>query len=70
MAILVACLLVLFVVLLVFGLLSLLYEWVRCSTHDSPVFHDQGPIFHDQAAERETRSQFAWQSRSHCRARD
>ena len=71
MAILAVCLLLLLGVLLVAGLLSVLREWAAHSTHDGPIIHDQGPIFHDQAAEyRESRSQFAWQSRSHFRAPD
>ena len=58
------------VLLIVFGLLSLLREWAE-HTHDAPIIHDQGPIFHDQAADyRGSRSQFAWQSRSHFRAPD
>ena len=70
MAVLVVCLLLLGV-LLVAGLLSVLRDWAEHSTHDAPIVHDQGPIFHDQAADyRESRSQFAWQSRSHFRAPD
>jgi hypothetical protein len=71
MAILVVCLLLPLGLLLVAGLLSVLREWAEHSTHDAPIVHDQGPIFHDQAADyRESRSQFAWQSRSHFRAPD
>lgn len=70
MAILLVCLL-LFGSLLAAGLLSVLREWTEQTTHDVPIIHDQGPIFHDHAADyRETRSQFAWQSRSHFRAPD
>jgi hypothetical protein len=71
MAILVVCLLLLLGLFLVVGLLSVLRERAEHSTHDTPIIHDQGPIFHDQAADyRESRSQFAWQSRSHFRAPD
>jgi hypothetical protein len=53
-------------VLLVMGLLSVLQDLVERNPQDSPIFHDPGPIFHDQVADyRDTRSQFAWQSRSH-----
>jgi hypothetical protein len=39
--------------------------------HGEPVFHEPGPIFHDQVTDhRGTRSQFAWQSRSHFRGPD
>jgi hypothetical protein len=70
MAILVVSLLLLLGCLLVAGLLSVLRECAEQSTHDGPIIHD-GPIFHDQAADyRESRSQFAWQSRSHFRAPD
>jgi hypothetical protein len=71
MAILVVCLLLLLGSSLVVGLLSLLREWAEHSTQDAPIIHDQGPIFHDQTADyRESRSQFAWQSRSHFRGPD
>ncbi len=71
MAILVVSLLLLFGLLLVAGVLSVLREWAEQSSHDAPIVHDPGPIFHDQAADyRESRSQFAWQSRSHFRAPD
>ena len=69
MVLLIICLLLLAAEL--FGLLWLLHEWVeQDGYHDGPIFHDQGPIFHDHGADRETRSQFAWQSRSHYRAPD
>jgi hypothetical protein len=71
MAVLVVCLLLVLGLLPGAGLLSVLREWTEHSTHDAPIIHDQGPIFHDQAADyRESRSQFAWQSRSHFRAPD
>ncbi|MGC2031741.1 MAG: hypothetical protein WA642_17110 [Steroidobacteraceae bacterium] len=71
MAILAVSLLLLFGLLLVAGVLSVLREWAEHSTHDAPIVHDPGPIFHDQTADyRESRSQFAWQSRSHFRAPD
>jgi hypothetical protein len=64
-------LVVVFSLLLVMGLLSVLQELVERSPQDSPIFHDPGPIFHDQSADhRDTRSQFAWQSRSHSRGPD
>jgi len=64
-------LLVVFSLALVMGLLSVLRDLVERSPQDSPIFHDPGPIFHDQAADhRDTRSQFAWQSRSHSRGPD
>jgi hypothetical protein len=56
---------------LVMGLLSVLQELVERNPLDAPIFQDPGPIFHDQAADnRDVRSQFAWQSRSHSRAPD
>ncbi len=71
MAVLVVCSVLLLGLLLVAALLSVLREWVEHSTHDGPIVHDQGPIFHDQTADyRESRSQFAWQSRSHFRGPD
>ena len=55
----------------VMGLLRVLRDLVERNPQDSPIFHDPGPIFHDQVADhRGTRSQFAWQSRSHSRAPD
>jgi hypothetical protein len=71
MAVLIVCSVLLLGLLLVAALLSLLREWAEHSTHDGPIVHDQGPIFHDQAADyRGSRSQFAWQSRSHFRGPD
>ena len=56
---------------LVMGLLSVLRDLVDRNPQDTPIFQDSGPIFHDQAADnRDARSQFAWQSRSHSRAPD
>ena len=53
------------------GLLSVLQDLVERNPQDTPIIHDPGPIFHDQVADyRDPRSQFAWQSRSHSRARD
>ncbi len=64
-------LLLVFGLVLVRGLLSVLQDLVERSSQDSPIFHDPGPIFHDQVADhRDTRSQFAWQSRSHSRRPD
>jgi hypothetical protein len=41
------------------------------SVHDEPAFRDPGPIFHDHGSEQQgSRSQFAWQSRSHSKAPD
>ena len=72
MTILVSVLLVLvFNLALVFGLLSVLRDLTCHNVQDAPVFHDAGPIFHDQFPDqRESRSQFAWQSRSHSRGPD
>ena len=68
---LVICLLSVFCVALLLGTLSVLRDLVEHNPRESPVFHEPGPIFHEQVAEyRETRSQFAWQSRSHSRAPD
>jgi hypothetical protein len=65
------CLLLVFCLALLLGMLSVLRDLVERNPQESPVFHDPGPIFHDQVAEyREARSQFAWQSRSHFRAPD
>ncbi len=59
---------------LVLGLLNVLRElFVQDAQvgQTGPLFHDPGPIFHDQCDDqREARSQFAWQSRSHCRGPD
>lgn len=64
-------LLLVFSCVLVMGLLSVLQDLVEQNPQDNPVFHDPGPIFHDQVADyRDTRSQFAWQSRSHFRGPD
>ena len=64
-------LLLVFGLVLVRGLLTVLQDLVERSAQDSPIFHDPGPIFHDQVADhRDTRSQFAWQSRSHSRRPD
>jgi hypothetical protein len=68
MFLIVVCLLLLVGALL--GLVWVLHEWVDQEVHDGPIFHDHGPIFHDHSADREARSQFAWQSRSHYRAPD
>jgi hypothetical protein len=55
----------------VMSLLRVLQDLVERNPQDSPIFHDPGPIFHDQVADhRDTRSQFAWQSRSHSRGPD
>ena len=58
----------------VLGLLNILRElFVQDAPagQTGPLFHDPGPIFHDQCDDqREARSQFAWQSRSHCRGPD
>jgi hypothetical protein len=67
----VVCLLLVFCVALLLGMLSVLRDLMERNPQESPVFHDPGPMFHDQVAEyREARSQFAWQSRSHFRAPD
>jgi hypothetical protein len=60
-----------FSLVLVMGLLSVLQDLAERNPQGSPIFHDPGPIFHDQVADhRDTRSQFAWQSRSHSRGPD
>jgi hypothetical protein len=67
----VVCLLLVFCLALLLGMLSVLRDLMERNPQENPVFHDPGPIFHDQVAEyREARSQFAWQSRSHFRAPD
>jgi hypothetical protein len=64
-------LLLAFNVVLVMCLLSVWQDLVERNPQGSPIFHDPGPIFHDQVADhRDTRSQFAWQSRSHSRRPD
>ena len=64
-------LLVFGLVVVVAGLLSVLRDLTERNPQYNPIFHDPGPIFHDQVAEhRDTRSQFAWQSRSHFRGPD
>jgi hypothetical protein len=56
---------------LMWSLLTMLQDLVERYCQGEPVFHEPGPIFHDQVAEsRQTRSQFAWQSRSHFQAPD
>jgi hypothetical protein len=71
MVLLITCLLLLAAgTLLLLGLLRVLHDWVEQNVPEGPTFHDQGPIFHDHGADREARSQFAWQSRSHFRAPD
>jgi hypothetical protein len=64
-------LLLVFSLVLVMGLQSVLRDLVERNPQHGPIFHDPGPIFHDQVADhRDTRSQFAWQSRSHSRGPD
>ena len=64
-------LLLVFCLALGWGLLSVLQDLVERNPQDTPIFHDAGPIFHDQVADsRDSRSQFAWQSRSHSRGPD
>jgi hypothetical protein len=59
-------LLLVFSLALLMGLLSVFQDLVDRNPQDSPIFQDLGPIFHDQTSDqRDTRSQFAWQSRSH-----
>jgi hypothetical protein len=57
------------VVMLAMGLLSVLQYLSGTSVHDEPAFRE-GPVIHDSAGQQRARSQFAWQSRSHFRARD
>jgi hypothetical protein len=67
----IAFLLLCFILLLMVGLMSVFHDLAERDCHGGPLFHEPGPIFHDQIADhRETRSQFAWQSRSHSRAPD
>jgi hypothetical protein len=64
-------LLLAFALALVGGLLKVLRDLVGDNVHEGPVFQDPGTMFHDQSPEhRAVRSQFAWQSRSHCRGPD
>jgi hypothetical protein len=64
-------LLLVFCLALGWGLLSVLQDLVERNPQDTPIIHDPGPIFHDQVTDyRDSRSQFAWQSRSHSRAPD
>ena len=57
--------------LLGWGVLIAMENLTEEGTYDEPTFRAQGPIFHDHHAEqRNPRSQFAWQSRSHFRAPD
>jgi hypothetical protein len=66
-----ALLLVVFCAALAFGLIAVLQDLFDGNVHDSPAFQDPGPIFHDQSSGHAAlRSQFAWQSRSHCRGPD
>jgi hypothetical protein len=53
------------------GVLSVIQNLTEKGAHGEPTFREQGPIFHDQHTEqRNPRSQFAWQSRSHSRPPD
>jgi hypothetical protein len=54
----------------IFGLLNVLEDLVDRHCQGEPVFHEPGAIFHDQGSELRSRSQFAWQSRSHFREPD
>jgi len=52
------------------GVLSVIQNVTEKNVHDVPTFREQGPIFHYYYTEQQAlRSQFAWQSRSHSRAR-
>ena len=68
----IALLLLGFVLVLLWGLLSVFQDYAERNCHGEPVFHEPGPIFHHQVADYrgDARSQFAWQSRSHFRAPD
>jgi hypothetical protein len=67
----IASVLLIGVLALVFGLLSVFRDLIERFSQSDPVFRDSGPIFHDpDGASQQTRSQFAWQSRSHFRERD
>jgi hypothetical protein len=53
------------------GMLSVIQNLSEEDAHDTPTFREQGPIFHDHYVEQQSsRSQFAWQSRSHWKAPD
>jgi hypothetical protein len=67
----VALLLLGFILVLMLGLSSVFQDLTERNCHGEPAFHEPGPIFHDQVTDhRDTRSQFAWQSRSHFRGPD
>jgi hypothetical protein len=64
-------LLLAFALLLILGIFSVLRELIERNVYAGPVLQDPGPTFHSQSPDqRELRSQFAWQSRSHFRAPD
>ena len=64
-------LLLVFALLLIFGVFSVFRNLIERNVYAGPVFQDPGPLFHSQSpAQAEVRSQFAWQSRSHFRAPD
>jgi hypothetical protein len=56
---------------LAWAVISIVQNLTQKSVHDEPAFRDPGPIFHDYGSEQQgSRSQFAWQSRSHSKAPD
>jgi hypothetical protein len=64
-----ALLLLGFILVLMLGLLNAFQDLAERDCRGEPVLHEPGPIFHDQVTDH-TRSQFAWQSRSHFQGPD
>jgi hypothetical protein len=64
-------LLLVFFAALTLALLSVLKELIERFCQSEPMFSEQGPIFYDQDSDQlQSRSQFAWQSRSHSQGPD
>ncbi len=64
-------LLVCLCLVLAWGLISVVQTLSDKTAYDEPAFRERGPIFHDQnPLQLGSRSQFAWQSRSHAKAPD
>jgi hypothetical protein len=56
---------------LLLGLMSVIRALAQLDGQGEPVWQDTGPIAPDQCSDPQySRSQFAWQSRSHSRAPD
>jgi hypothetical protein len=67
----VAVLLLGFILVLMLGLLSVFQDLTERNCRAEPVFDEIGPNFHDPVTDHgDSRSQFAWQSRSHGRGQD